>query len=77
MFLSLFCRMESGRDLRREKSKTSRYDASEYWYMVFTSAISASTKNKMAPLLAAGLYPSRSLSMSTAVFPASFNFSET
>ena len=38
---------------------------------------SASTKNKMAPRLAAGRYPSLSLSMSKAVLAPSFSFSDT
>ena len=38
---------------------------------------SASTKNKMAPLLAAGRYPSLNLSISKAVLAPSFSFSDT
>lgn len=55
MFLRRFGKMESGRLFRKDKSKTCRYDAREYWYMEFTADISDNTKNRTAPSLAAGL----------------------
>lgn len=54
MFLNRFIRMESGRDFLSDSPKTSRKAIREYWYMELTRAISDSTKNRMAPLLAAG-----------------------
>lgn len=54
MFRNRFMRMESGRDFLSDKPKTSRKAMREYWYMALTRAISDSTKNRMAPLLAAG-----------------------
>ena len=77
MFLNLFCRMASGKDFFRESSNTSRYEANEYWYMVLMDDISAKMKNKMAPRRAAGLYPSRNLSMSMAVLAPNLSFSVT
>jgi hypothetical protein len=70
-------RTESGSDFFSDSTKTSRKADREYWYMELTRAISDRTKNRMAPLLAAGRYPSRSLSMSRAVFSASLSFSVT
>lgn len=55
MLRNRFTTMESGRLFLREKVKTSRKDAREYWYMLLMSAISERTKNRIAPLLAAGL----------------------
>lgn len=55
MFFNLFGRIGLGMDFRRENSKTPKKEASEYWYIMLTSAISDKTENKMAPLLAAGL----------------------
>ena len=77
MFLSRLTKIESGRLLRSDKSKTSRYELSEYWYMELILDISANTKKSTAPSLAAGRYPSRSLSISIAVLAPSFNFSAT
>ena len=54
MFFNRFIRMESGSDFLSDKLKTSRKAIREYWYMELTSAISDSTKNRMAPLRAAG-----------------------
>ena len=56
MFTNLFCRMESGKLFFNEKSKTSKKEARENWYMLLMTAISERTKNKMAPRLAAGRY---------------------
>ncbi|RNA15600.1 hypothetical protein BpHYR1_015873 [Brachionus plicatilis] len=77
IFLSLLSKLASGVAFLSENSNTSRYADSEYWYMVFTADISARTKNKMAPRLAAALYPSLSLSMSLEVLAPSFSFSPT
>lgn len=54
MFLRRFMRMESGSDFFSDSLKTSKKAMREYWYMEFTRAISDRTKNRMAPLLAAG-----------------------
>jgi len=77
MFFNLFCRIVSGKLFFNENSNTSRYEEREYWYMLLMVDKSASTKNKMAPRLAAGRYPSLSLSMSKAVLAPSFSFSDT
>ena len=77
MFFNLLGNTESGNDLRSEKSNTSKKEASEYWYMLLTKAISANTKKRIAPRLAAGRYPSRNLSISIDVFAANLNFSNT
>ena len=77
MFFSRFCRIVSGILFFSEYWKTSRYEDREYWYIVLIEDRSASTKNKMAPLLAAGRYPSLNLSISRAVLAPSFNFSDT
>ena len=54
MLSSRFFNMESGMDFLNENSNTPRKAASENWYMEFIVAISDKTKNKMAPLRAAG-----------------------
>ena len=56
---------------------TSRYELREYWYMELMAAISERTKNRTAPLLAAGRYPSLTSSISFEVTSANFNFSNT
>ena len=54
MFFNRFIRMESGSDFLSDNPKTSKKAIKEYWYMELTSAISDNTKNRMAPLRAAG-----------------------
>ena len=69
--------MLSGMLLRSEKTNTLRNELSEYWYMELIDDISASTKKRMAPLFAAGRYPLRVFSISSAVFAPSLSFSAT
>lgn len=54
MFFNLFTNIESGKLFLNDKSNTSRYELSEYWYIELILDISASTKNNTAPSFAAG-----------------------